>query len=397
MTKSPKGRSARTRAVRVASVAAFLLVTVLAFPANITVPTFELITHALPYNGDFALQTYGNMVIQVDGGYKFGAQIGLSFLSSLNLASSLEAQVVNPLGFYGASVIMRDVLNSSIDISYFVGQNDYFCRGDGFSYFGATTFATNYSGFLYFPSGPLYQGIYQVDGTGIRVDFTPVKETFRLSVYAYEDTHSNDQFMMPPGNSYTLSSPYGSFSADLRALLNLDVVKLEGFFGGTYAPSSIFGLYRGGLMLYATNKDVEFFAQVGVPQWDASSTFTINLFYLLFEPRLHLGQFSIVPTFFWHPAYYLQFSNPGEVGNFDVNVNVYVGDLVTTSVRGGLEGNFKFQSSSLTTTGVLQSSVSPYVAFATPGVVWTARANFKLFPFSFSTLFDAFLGIKATL
>jgi hypothetical protein len=149
-------------------------------------------------------------------------------------------------------------------------------------------------------------------------------------------------------------------------------------------------------MLYATNKDVEFFAQVGVPEWDPYSTFSINLFYLLFEPRLHLGQFSIVPTFFWHPAYYLQFYNPSEVGNFDVNINTYVGDLVTTAVRGGLEGNVKFQSSSLTTAGVLQTIVSPYVSFATPGVVWTLKLNFKLFPLV-STFFDAFLGIQATL
>jgi hypothetical protein len=41
--------------------------------------------------------------------------------------------------------------------------------------------------------------------------------------------------------------------------------------------------------------------------------------------------------------------------------------------------------------------MSPYVSFATPGVVWTVKTDLKLFPFSFSTLFDAFLGIQATL
>ena len=190
MAKSPILR-------RGAAVALFLLVSALAFPANISVPTFELITHASPYNGVFALQTYGNIVIQVDGGYKFGAQVDLNFVSSMTPSLSLEQSWPNPLGFYGASVIMRDVFGSSIDVSYFVGQNDFFCTGEGFSYFGATTFATGYSGFMYFPSGPLYRGIYQADGTGIRVDITPIKEILRFSVYAYEDTHWNDEPSMP--------------------------------------------------------------------------------------------------------------------------------------------------------------------------------------------------------
>ncbi|HVP17968.1 MAG TPA: hypothetical protein VMU36_03170 [Spirochaetia bacterium] len=390
MTKSPLG-------FRGAIIGVLLFYPALVFPANITVPTFELITHASPIAGVYALQTYGNVVIQVEGGYKFGAQIDLNFLSSINPTFSLEQYPANSLGIYGASVIMRDVFGSSIDISYFVGQNDYFCRGDGFSYFGATTFATSYAGFMYFPAGPLYQGVYQVDGTGVRIDITPVIESLRFSVYAYEDTHANDLLSAYIPTSISTLPALGAYSVDVRALFNMDVVKLEGFLGGTYASASLFGYYRGGLMLYATNKDVEFFAQVGVPEWDPSSAFSINLFYLLFEPRLHLGQFSVVPTFFWHPAYYQQFSNPSEVGNFDVNVNVYFGDLVKTSIRGGIEGNFKFQSSSMTSPGILQTSTSPYVSFATAGVVWTVRTNFKFFPFDSADFFTAFIGIEATL
>ena len=383
--------------VRGATLALFLLMSATAFPANVTVPTFELITQAAPINGVFALQTYGNIVIQIDGGYKFGAQVNLGFLNSLSPGLSLESAVQSPLALSGASVIMRDVLGSTIDLSYFVGQNDYFCMGDGFSYFGATTFATGYSGYMYFPTGPLYKGIYQVDGTGIKLEVAPIKEILRFALYAYEDTHSNDSPMMPAGTVNTLGQPLGSFSLDLRGLMNFDVIKVESFLGVTYTPTTTYGLYRTGVMLYATNKDVEFFAQIGIPEWDTSSTFTINNFYLLFEPRLHLGQFSIVPTFFWHPAYYLQFYNPAEVGNFDVNVNSYFGDLVTTAVRGGLEGNFKFQSATASAAGIIQTVVSPYASFATPGVVWTLKLNLKLFPFAASTLFGAFLGIEATL
>lgn len=390
MTRSPVG-------FRGALVGVLLLFPALVFPANITVPTFELITHGAPAGGLYTLQTYGNVVIQVEGGYKFGAQIDLNFLSSINPNFSLEVSPANALAIFGASVIVRDVFGSSIDMSYFVGQSDYFCRGDGFSFFGATTFATNYSGYMYFPTGPLYEGIYQVDGTGVRVDITPVTESLRLSVYAYEDTHANDVLSAYIPTSSSTLPPLGAYSTDLRVLFNADAAKLEGFVGGTYAPASLYGYYRGGMMFYATNKDVEFFAQVGVPEWDPSSAFSINLFYLLFEPRVHVGQFSVVPTFFWHPAYYQQFFNPSEVGNFDVNVNMYVGDLVKTSVRGGVEGNFKFQSSSTTTPGIIQTATSPYVSFATPGVVWTVRTSFKLYPFVPATFFEAFIGIEATL
>ena len=386
--------------MRTAAVAVCLLVSTAAFSANITVPTIDLITHAYSSAGLLTLQTYGNLVVRVEGGYKFGAQIDLNFLSSLDPTQGLESPVLpwaNTLGFYGASVTVRDVFASSVDFSYFVGRNDIFCEGDGFGFFGTTTFSTSYSGFMYFPTGPLYDGIYRVDGTGVRVDITPIKETLRFSVYAYQDTHGNENITAYiPTSALTVPAP-GSFSGDFRALLNFDAVKLEAFFGGTYTPTSTFGLYRGGALFYASNKDVEFFAQFGVPEWDASSIFSINLFYLLFEPRLHVGQFSIVPTFFWHPAYYMQFSIPSELGNFDVNVNAYFGDLVKSAFRGGLEGNFKFQSSSLSSPGILQTRVSPYVSFVTPGALWTLKVNFKLFPFDLGTMIDAFLGVQATI
>jgi len=382
--------------IRAAVVAAGLFASTAAFSANITVPTIDLITHAYNSGGLLNLQTYGNMLVRVEGGYKFAAQIDLNFLSSVDPSQSLESLgPANWLGFLGASITTRDIFGSAVDISYFVGRNDSFCEGDGFAFFGATTFATSYSGFLYFPAGPLYDGIYRVDGTGVRVDIIPVKETFRLSVYAYEDTHRNEPISVPTA-SLTVPFP-GSFSGDVRALLNFDAVKLEGFMGGTYSPTSAVGVYRGGVLFYASNKDVEFFAQAGVPEWDPASSFSINLFYLLFEPRLHLGQFSLVPTFFWHPAFYQQFSVPTEVGNFDVNINAYFGDLVQSSIRGGVEGNFKFQSSSASTAGVLETRVSPYIAFLTPGALWTFKVNFKLFPFDLGTMLDAFVGVQATL
>ena len=78
------------------------------------------------------------------------------------------------------------------------------------------------------------------------------------------------------------SSPQGSTRRTLRFLLNWERVKLEGFLGATSSDATLYGYYRGGLLFYAINDNVEFFAQIGFPRWDpAGSAFGVNLFYLL--------------------------------------------------------------------------------------------------------------------
>ncbi|HEY9592888.1 MAG TPA: hypothetical protein VHE79_00325, partial [Spirochaetia bacterium] len=105
----------------------------------------------------------------------------------------------------------------------------------------------------------------------------------------------------------------------------------------------------------------------------------------------HLGIVSIVPTFFWHPGYYEQQYNASELGSFDVNLNTYLADPAGSMLRGGLEENFKFQSS----TGVFQFKISPWIGFTTQGVLWTVKVNAKLWPFSLTDMVDAFVGIQA--
>ena len=369
--------------MRAAALGLFLCICARSYPANIVVPTMELITHGVSASGLFTLQTYGNFALEVQGGYKFGGSIAFGLLNNANLED-----LPTNIQFLSASMTIREVFSLPLNLIYFVGQNDIFASGSGFADFGAPPIMTRYRGFLYFPSTdplvvPIYDGIYQVQGTGAELAITPIAGTLGISLYLYEDTHD------PPFASL------GTYSGDLRILINSSAVKVEAFLGGTASPSAPSGIYRGGLLFYATNRNVEFLAQVGIPKWDPSveSALSVNLFYLMIEPRLHLGLFNIVPTFFWHPAYYAQTSYPTESGTFDVNLNLYFGDQTNTTLQGGAEGNFRFQSSS----GEMTVKVSPWVGFSTPGVLWTVKVNTKLWPFSFSDILDGFVGVRAEL
>ena len=368
--------------IRAAALGFFLFMCVLpSFPANIVIPTMELITHGVSADGVFGLQTYGNMALEVQGGYKFGGAIAFGLYNE----SILENQNL-PIRFLSASMTIRDVFSLPANVVYFVGQNDIFGSGSGFEDFGSPPIMTRYRGYLYFPNdnvtAPIYDGIYQVQGTGVQLAVIPVADTFGVDLYLYEDTHP-------------AFPDLGTYSADLRFLLNTSGVKLEAFLGGTGGHIAHSGIFRGGLLFYATNRNVEFLAQVGIPRWDPSvdASLGINLFYLLFEPRLHLGVFNIVPTFFWHPAYYNQASYTAESGTFDVNLNLYFGDQSNMTLQGGLESNFRFQS----TAGDMTFKVSPWVGFSTPGVLWTVKVNTKLWPFKLTDMLDGFVGVQAEL
>ncbi len=376
MMKSTHGK------IRAAALGLFLLMCVPSFSANIVIPTMELITHGVSTGGVFELQTYGNMALEVQGGYKFGGAISFGLINE----SILENQKNLPIKFRSASMTIRDVFSLPLNVVYFVGLDDIIGSGSGFEDFGSPPIMTRYRGYLYFPNdsitAPIYDGIYQVQGTGMKLAVAPVADTLGLDLYLYEDTHP-------------AFPELGTYSGDLRFLLNWSDVKLEGFVGGTAGHLAHSGSVRGGLLFYATNKNVEFLAQLGIPRWDPSvdSSLNVNLFYLLFEPRLHLGGFNIVPTFFWHPLYYNQALYATESGTFDVNLNLYLGDQTDTTLQGGLEGNFRFQSSA----GDMTVKVSPWVGFSTPGVQWTVKVNTKLWPFKLTDILDGFVGVQAEL
>jgi len=382
MSKSPRARRAILAGL-------FLFLGGISFCANVVIPRMDLITKGSMASGAFALQTFGDLSIEFEGGYKFGGSLAFG-IQDTNLESfALSPSFSIPLGFLGASIIIRDLFAAPLSLTYFVGQGDTFCNGDGFALFGAPPILTSYRGYMYFSTGPVYDGIYQVDGTGIRLEWIPKIENLSLDWYVYEDTRKTF-----PGISTApiIGSP-GTYSSDLRVLLNYAAVKLEAFVGGTLTPSSIDYYFRGGLLFYATNGNVEFFGQVGIPKWDplVDSVPNINHFYLLVEPRLHLGKFAIIPTFFWHPSYYMEAGpNPGEAGSFDVNLNLAVGDPASDGLQGGLESNLRLQSG---TQGAF--ALSPWLGVATPGVLWKLKVDSQVWPFDWSKIVQVFVGAQA--
>lgn len=358
------------------------LVAGFAAAANVDL-SLDLLTHGYDSSG-FKLKSVGQIDLSVDGGYKFGGMIGFS-LQEEYAGSGFEGSTP-ALRFDKVSVSVRDLFGLPADFSFFIGASDILADGGEFpAVFGTVPLGTDYRGLLYFPDLTLdtvYNGgIHAIQGTGIKVDFFPRRETTRLSLYAYEDTA--DAF----------GGALGNFSGDIRFMGSYGAIAVEAFAGGTFAPASQYGYYRGGVMMHAQANKLEVLAQVGIPKWDPSAGFGFDLFYILFEPGLHFGLFSLVPTFFIHPASYLQQDNPGETGAFDVNLNMYFGDLVKTTFRAGLESNFAI----LLSTGVFEVHAAPYVGFATPGALWTVRLNAQLWPFSWSGMLDVFIGVRAEL
>ena len=295
-------------------------------------------------------------------------------------------------GFNSASLSFRDLFGQSIRLAFFVGENDTFGSGDIFSeIFGAAQVASRYRGIEYFPDIPFpnepYDGIHRIAGTGARIEIPFAANAVTAMAYVYQDSRIVDaDGEFEPGH----------YSGDLRAVLNFERLKMESFLGATFpAPGARFGYYRGGLMLFAFDQGVEFFAQIGIPLWNPAESLSLplSMFYLLFEPRVDMGNFSVVPTFFWRPQAYLQSSTDSEEAAdaeeaFDVNLNFIFGDLGLSRSSGGIEGNLSFGSQ-------IKVVISPYFTFITPGVLWKFKVNATLWPYSLTELIETYIGIQA--
>ena len=365
-------------------VAVALMLAAPALPAaNLVVPSLELITRGFMNAGTFQLASNGDLDLVIEGGYKFGGRIGLSYADIL---PGGRRSTADRLTFDGVNIIVRDVFTLPLSLSWFIGSYDVFASGSEFPVsFGTAEIESAYTGFMYFPTGVQYDGIHQVKGTGLRLSAMPVPDTLLLNLYLYQDSWFVD------GISSSDFDP-GHWSADLRVLANFPAIKLEGFLGWSYVPAAVAGWFRTGVLFHASMKSIEVLAALGLPKWDpVADPFSINLFSLLFEPRLHLGMFNVAATFFWHPEYYHQ-ELTGELGTFDVNLNLFFGDLSKTSTLGGLEGNLDFDS----TSGTFLFKLAPYISFTTPGAVWKIKVNTKLLPFDLSDMFEGFVGVRAS-
>ncbi len=373
------------------TVVLFLLLTALgigAHAANVTIPTFQLLTRGELEDGLFTLHTQADIDIQLGGGYKFGGELGLSIdTESLEDPSALgptydqevaSAALRERLALSSASAIVRDLFGLPLNVRYFVGQYGRLLNGDLFpEQFGTQIVASDFRGLLYFPNGVVYDGIHAVDGTGLTFTSTGLASWLYLEGSVYQDSYL--------GRGY--------YSTDIRAAFNTPSFKAETFVGASF-PQADYGLYRAGVLLYySTGEGGEFLTQVGIPRWAPVTDGPLNIddFYFLFEPRVHLGVVSVVLTLFWHPEYYVQ-APTQERGATDIIVRLIAGDVQENVVSGGLENGIRLRPSS--TEEQLRVSVAPFLSINSSGVIWDFKTDFNLFPFDLSNLFSAYVGIR---
>jgi hypothetical protein len=371
---------------------------------DVKIPYLELITRGTLTDGQFGFQSQGEMDLAVQGGERFTGQVVLDFT-----ADSLEDPATQLLSFQLAAITWQAASGLPVAISWFIGEKSTFCAGDLFEALGASAaVGTRYSGFLHFPESETpYEGIHTVEGTGLQLDLVPRERNLLFSLYLYQDAQID-------GDGDPATFDPGFYSADLRTALASRGLKLEAFLGATFPdPHSIWGTYRGGLLFHASDDGVEFLAQIGIPRWSpGAEPLDIGLLYMLFEPRVRLGPLAIIPTFFWHPAYYRQVPT-GEQA-FDININLQIGrpesrpeaeadgeleaEQPPARLLGGLETLFTYQiEQSGSAQSELQISLVPYLRLHSSAISWEVRLSSRLWPFSWSDLVEAFLSIQAEL
>ena len=294
--------------------------------------------------------------------------------------------------FETAAVTAKDMFGLPIDATYFVGYLDAFCSGDDYvSLFGAKPFSTTLRGPMVYPNGidnnpnRYWDGIHATNGTGFRLGTSPrLSSNFISYLYMYQDSDIGP----------------GSWSSDLRGLVNFEHVKLEVFAGATMTPDYTEGLYRSGLMFYAAPGDVgEFFAQVGVPHWDPLTSFSVYDIFFLFEPRMNFAFGSLALTVFYHPAFYRQ-QPTNEDGAMDAALDLRFGRITQYGSQGGVQGLLEFRPLTTNTALVPTLTVlaSPYYSVIGGGIEWDFKLSLQLLPVPSKLygIFQPFIGLKTS-
>ncbi len=355
--------------------------------ANISVPLFEMITRASNQDGEFVLTTRSDVDLLIEGGVKFDASLGLNLDTDRLQGEDTVPDPYDPaffddylgrtLSFKSATVTARNVADTPINLTHFVGTLEPFATGDTFTrQFGSRPFATEFQGFRYFPDGVVYDGIYTPRGTGIIVGTDPLNQKIVAEFYAYQDELIG----------------LGVFANDARVLFNFPLAKVELFTGASY-PAGNYGLYRGGIMMFFdTNAGGQFFGQVGVPSWDPQTGFSLEDFYFLFEPRMTFTRVGAALTLFWHPDVYQQ-QTTDEEGALDINFRLQIGVQPETILSGGFDTAMEYRPNDDEQVRFL---ASPFLRLSTSGVVWDFQLRGQVYPIVPSDALQGFIGVRTS-
>lgn len=372
-----------------------------AMAADLRVERMELLTRGYVDEDTDTFEASSRLYfdLAIAGGDKFGGILKLDFLSgdieeALSKADDTVTDLTGALDKLNAltsprirtaAITAKSVFALPLDFSYFVGYLDTFASGDDFvPLFGTAPFATSLRGPMVYPEGIggnanlFYEGIHAVNGTGFRVG-TNANLSEKLVAYAYFYQDSD------------LGSGY--WSGDLRCLFNAPAIKLE-FFAGASTVSD-YGIYRGGLLFFASPGDVgEFFLQAGIPYWDPASSLSVDNLYFLFEPRINFGFGAIALTVFYHPGWYRQ-QETNEPSALDAAFNLRFGRIAQDGAQGGLESLFEFRP---LTTEPLAIDTSPYYSVISGGVEWDFKLSLRVFPFPspWYGMLKPFIGLKTS-
>ena len=369
--------------------------------AEITVPRIEMDSRGGFDDGEFSVSSRISADLALTGGYKYSFLLGFTLetadiarafayrnvqINTLPAGGSVSTEEYNTLadqlnnqavlGFRIAKATVRDLFSLPLELSYFIGSDDDFCTGDEFvSRYGLTPFGTDFRGFFYFPDGigsnPLrsYNGIYTVQGAGISLGLTKWTN-FTPMLYLYQDFGSPTDIL--DGNNEKL------YSGDLRFLFNRDRLKLEAF-GGISLNPGLDTNYRGGLMTYFSGGEgAELFAQGGITSWTPDEKLSVDNFYFLIEPRLHMGFFGIYVTFFYHPLEYNHIISSEEQGKANINLK-FLFENTNSGLTGGIETGADLKTDDFKTAGservVLR--IAPFGTFISGGLQWDAKLQIK--------------------
>jgi hypothetical protein len=369
-----------------------------AFGAGLSVPDFRILTNGRVNNGALVLSSRVYTDLLIEGGSKFSASFKLGFQtddleSYLNaLATPIAADGTSTdqdlaildarggLMFRSAAITLNGAFGTPLETTVFVGRMDPFASGDDFPIlFGTADFATRLRGYMYYPDGiggdqtRYYNGLHEAYGTGLRLSLPG--ERLKPYLYLYQDA------WIGPGN----------YSVDARVLFNTDTIKLEGFAGASF-PESALGVYRGGFLFFFDTGNVgAFYAQIGVPRWDPSEAFGMDMLFFMFEPRVDFGAGTLTLSLFFHPAYYLQVPTD-ESGALDMRVDFSLGKLAVSGLQAGVETLISYDPNDTTTpdsSPALVVEVSPYFNSIRDGVRWDLKLGIRALPFPT----DAWYGV----
>jgi hypothetical protein len=383
------------------------------FGAEITVPRLEMATRGAIEDGEFALSSMAALDIALNGGYKFGILLGLSFeAANLGKAFAYRNFAVEPLppgatvnaddyneladrynnqavlSFRVAKAMARDLFDLPLELSYFVGITDSFCSGEEFTSRYGANIGTDFTGFYYFPDGignnpyRRYDGLHSVQGTGFSFALTKSKN-FIPMLYLYQD------FPVLYGQGFM--SEKIRYSGDFRFLFNQDRLKLEVFSGLTGAKDTNVEIRGGVLAFLDSGKGTEFLLQLGIPGWTQGDEFSVSNLYVLFEPRIHFGYISLYTTLFYHPLIYLHIKEENERNRVDVNLKLLCGDLPESRFKWGFETTLGIKADTIND---MNLKLSPFLGFFSNGLEWNFK--FRIDPLADNTdkIFDIFAGIK---